>query len=301
MLDKPFFSIIIPTFNRAHTIRKPINSVIAQTYIDWELIIVDDGSTDNTKEIVDSYQDPRIRYVWQENQERSEARNHGISLAQGDWMCFQDSDDEYLPEHLEVLYEGICEYPEYKMFRTGMLIYVGGKLLKKSEFDIENGYTLYPYDAFQTFGIERKVLNEIKFEKAFFNSEDLHLLIRLNALYPLKVIEKYTNIYNYEYTNSSGIGKDYYKIHSNKILVFNSLLKSPGNIKPKYLKRKLCLSHLLILSGHIKYDRGLALGALNDLGLLFAKYPLSFILLIKRIIYIKFGEWSGLYQKESRF
>ena len=100
LINMPFFSIIIPTYNRAHVIMRPIDSVLRQTFEDWELIIVDDGSTDDTKSIIESYHDNRIRYVWQENQERSAARNHGIALAKGEWICFLDSDDDYYPNHL---------------------------------------------------------------------------------------------------------------------------------------------------------------------------------------------------------
>ena len=80
----PFFSIIIPTYNRAHIIHRPIDSIIAQTFTDWELIIVDDGSIDDTKSIVDLYQDERIRYVRQENKKESAARNNGICLSNGE-------------------------------------------------------------------------------------------------------------------------------------------------------------------------------------------------------------------------
>ena len=71
------FSIIIPTFNRAHMIHLAIKSVFNQTYKNWELIIVDDGSTDNTKEIIDKYieKDKRVKYLYQKNKERSAARN----------------------------------------------------------------------------------------------------------------------------------------------------------------------------------------------------------------------------------
>jgi glycosyltransferase involved in cell wall biosynthesis len=95
-----FFSIILPTYNRAHFLPKAIESVLAQTFEDWELLIVDDGSTDNTKEVVAKYEDSRIRYFFQENQERSAARNHGISKAKGEYICFLDSDDYFLPEKL---------------------------------------------------------------------------------------------------------------------------------------------------------------------------------------------------------
>jgi len=76
--DKILFSIIIPTYNRAHLISKSIKSVLNQTYSNWELILVDDGSEDNTEEIVNSFGDNRIKYFYKKNEERSIARNYGI-------------------------------------------------------------------------------------------------------------------------------------------------------------------------------------------------------------------------------
>lgn len=102
-----FFSIIIPTYNRAHMLTKTIESVINQTFSDWELIIVDDGSTDHTKELVASFieKDARIKYIYQENAERSAARNNGIENASGEYICFLDSDDTYLPNNLKDWYD----------------------------------------------------------------------------------------------------------------------------------------------------------------------------------------------------
>ena len=97
------FSIILPTFNRGHMIHEAIKSVFNQSYKNWELIIVDDGSTDKTKEVIDKYieKDKRVRYLHQKNKERSAARNNGIKNAKGDWICFLDSDDIYHATHLE--------------------------------------------------------------------------------------------------------------------------------------------------------------------------------------------------------
>ena len=102
--EKVFFSIIIPTYNRSGFLSKAIESIIVQRCEDWELIIVDDGSTDDTKKTVQEFleKDSRIRYIFQENQERSAARNNGIKHANGDWICFLDSDDVYLTNHLEL-------------------------------------------------------------------------------------------------------------------------------------------------------------------------------------------------------
>lgn len=95
-------SVIIPTYNRAHVISRAIRSVLNQTFQNWELIIVDDGSNDNTEEVVRSFSDPRILYIHhQSNRGASAARNTGIQLARGRYIAFLDSDDEWLPEKLE--------------------------------------------------------------------------------------------------------------------------------------------------------------------------------------------------------
>ncbi len=107
MPSPPFFTVILPTYNRAAFLPKAIESVLAQAETDWELIIVDDGSTDHTHAVVHSYTDARIRYVYQNNAERSAARNHGIRLAQGQYLCFLDSDDFYLSHHLTAFKKAI--------------------------------------------------------------------------------------------------------------------------------------------------------------------------------------------------
>lgn len=97
-------SVIIPTYNRGEFIKKTINSVLNQTIKNFELIIVDDGSTDNTKEIIEEFikKDDRVKYFYQKNSgSPSEPRNLGIEKAQGEYIAFLDSDDEWLPEKLE--------------------------------------------------------------------------------------------------------------------------------------------------------------------------------------------------------
>jgi glycosyltransferase involved in cell wall biosynthesis len=95
-------SIILPTYNRAYCIRRSIDSVLNQTFADFELIVLDDGSTDDTARIVESYDDPRIRYVRSaENCGQTKRLNQGIAMAKADLIAFQDSDDEWLPTKLE--------------------------------------------------------------------------------------------------------------------------------------------------------------------------------------------------------
>lgn len=95
-------SVIIPTYNRAHLIERSIRSVLNQTYKEFELLIIDDGSTDNTKEVVENIKDDRIRYIrCGENGGAARARNRGIAEAKYDYIAFQDSDDEWYPDKLE--------------------------------------------------------------------------------------------------------------------------------------------------------------------------------------------------------
>lgn len=107
MGKQPFFSIVLPTFNRADFVVRAIDSVLNQTFVEFELIIVDDGSTDNTQERIATYNDPRIIYHYKTNEERNYARNKGIALANGQYINFLDSDDYLLESHLEEAYKNL--------------------------------------------------------------------------------------------------------------------------------------------------------------------------------------------------
>lgn len=98
----PQVSVVIPTFNRAHILGHAIASVLGQTHQDLELIVVDDGSVDETEPFIATFNDPRLRYVRQpQNRGVSAARNRGIAEARGEWLAFLDSDDIWLPQKLE--------------------------------------------------------------------------------------------------------------------------------------------------------------------------------------------------------
>ncbi len=98
----PHFSVIIPTYNRARLLPRAINSVLSQSFGDFELILVDDGSQDDTQQVMMKITDPRVRYFRQnENRGQNPALNFGVSQARGEYIAFLDSDDEWLPEFLE--------------------------------------------------------------------------------------------------------------------------------------------------------------------------------------------------------
>ncbi|ABL65478.1 glycosyltransferase family 2 protein [Chlorobium phaeobacteroides] len=100
---QPEISVILPTFNRARLLDTAIQSVLGQTFTDWELLVVDDGSSDNTFDLVNPYitENPRIRYLRHCNRKLNNTRNAGIQAAFGRYITFLDSDDSYTPDHLE--------------------------------------------------------------------------------------------------------------------------------------------------------------------------------------------------------
>src|SRR5690554_8063110 len=105
--EQPLISIIIPTFNRAHLIGETLDSILAQTYQNWECVVVDDGSTDNTDEVMAAYmaKDARFQYHHRPPEKTKGAnacRNAGLDLAAGEYIVFFDSDDLMTPDHLKV-------------------------------------------------------------------------------------------------------------------------------------------------------------------------------------------------------
>lgn len=104
-------SVVIPLYNKADKIERTLKSVFAQTFTDYEIIIVDDGSTDNSSEIVEKFNDARILLIRQKNAGVSAARNRGICEAKGEYIAFLDADDEWLPEYLEEVNSLREEFP----------------------------------------------------------------------------------------------------------------------------------------------------------------------------------------------
>ena len=95
-------SVIIPVYNRADTIKRAIDSVLCQTYENLELILVDDGSTDGTVDVIKTFQDERVRMICQEHGGANKARNIGIAEARGEYIAFQDSDDAWYADKLDI-------------------------------------------------------------------------------------------------------------------------------------------------------------------------------------------------------
>ncbi len=185
---RPAVTVVIPTFNRASIIGRAIRSVLSQTCREWELIVVDDASTDETEQVVKSFQDNRIKYIRHDRNRRvSAARNTGIRCAQGEYISFLDDDDEWLPQKLE---------KELEVFRNSDpevgLVYTAKEILD------EQGRVLRIRPADRTgwvyeemlcrnfigtpsrFAVKKEVLDRLGgFDETFYNLEDYEVCLRV--------------------------------------------------------------------------------------------------------------------------
>ena len=180
-MGSPYVSVILPTYNRAHTLLRSIESVLNQTYSNFELIIVDDGSTDNTTEVVKSFNDSRIIYIKKsKNAGPASARNTGINNSRGKYIAFQDSDDEWLKEKLEkqiLLLEksdnnvGVVYSSFYKIMSNNNKV-----LIPKSSIKEKEGWIYKRLLSGNIVGMPVALIKKECFEKCGNFNENLHAL-----------------------------------------------------------------------------------------------------------------------------
>lgn len=134
------YSVVIPLYNKEHYIEKTLQSVLNQTFRDYEIIVVDDGSSDGSLAAAGRVQSDRIRLIQQENAGVSVARNTGIHNAQGEFICFLDADDEWRPEYLETIDQLTGAYPDSGFFVTAYAVDMGnGKINLSTRLEPETG------------------------------------------------------------------------------------------------------------------------------------------------------------------
>ena len=193
------FSIILPTYNREKFISKAIESVLKQSHQEWELIIIDDGSTDNTNEIIKKYtsKDDRVRYIFQENNERCAARNNGIINSKFEWICFIDSDDVYHETHLLEFKNLINKNKNLDgLYFSGVSF--GSYDNKLEKYDTTHK-SAFEFILLNTIGVPRsccskKILVSYKFNEQINLGEDTELWARITQKYPVFYHQKKTFI-----------------------------------------------------------------------------------------------------------
>jgi glycosyltransferase involved in cell wall biosynthesis len=211
----PFFSIIIPTYNRCELLKYTLNSIINQSFKNWECIIINDGSTDNTKNEIGNFitKDQRITLINQENTERAIARNNGAKVAKGKYLIFIDSDDLFEISHLESLHNYILEDKENtSMYFTNGVV----KTKEKSELIFtKNIPKQLPLDFFLLNSviparvcIEAKIFALFKFDPRTIIVEDTILWTEILNEFDIKYIPISSVIYNLHDDNSVNILKN---------------------------------------------------------------------------------------------
>ncbi len=230
---KPLVSIVIATFNRADLLKETIESVLAQRFQDFELIVVDDGSNDNTSECLASYGN-RIRSWRQENKGPSAARNFGVSQARSAWISIQDSDDLSAPNHLEVLYNYAQSHPDCGIiFANGG--YVGGQQhgrdtiipAAKSHRLAECGIHLGDLFDKSIVRLQAALISKACYDAIGGHDErlritmDLDLAFRLHAKFPVVYLDEVVFYYR---KHDGNIGRDQEQRLIENILVIEKLI-----------------------------------------------------------------------------
>jgi len=189
-------SIIIPTYNRCSLLKRALNSVYQQSYVNHEVIVIDDGSTDKTTAMIaDCF--PQVNCYSQSNKGVSAARNMGINKSSGEWIAFLDSDDEWLPEKLEKQISLLNANPEYKICHTEELWIRDGVRVNQMKKHKKQGGWIFPQClplcamSPSSIMIHHSLFNELgDFDSNLPACEDYDLWLRITAKYPVLYIEE---------------------------------------------------------------------------------------------------------------
>lgn len=267
------FSVIIPAFNAEKFINNSIQSVLKQTITDFEIVIVDDGSTDCTGEIVKSIDDQRIRYIKQENAGVSVARNTGIKVSKGEFVCFLDADDLWYADHLETLSKMIEEYPQCGVYLTGCAILDNAENIEEttkkilSSFNEESIFSDNVIAIIQKYGYffntnsvccRKSVFDKVGyFVPGIRNGEDDDMWYRIFVYFSAAITKHTTNLYR---RNNSGATNQRYFVED---WIFEKrvpeILNDPEvrsevkrSLKERIETRKLSYMHYLLAIGEKK-------------------------------------------------
>jgi glycosyltransferase involved in cell wall biosynthesis len=186
------FSVIIPTHNRSHRLVPTLRSFLDLQYPAFELIVVDDGSSDDTRQVIEGLNDPRIRYFWKKNGERGAARNFGAAQATGEYLNFFDSDDFALSGFFTEAEKCIREFGGPEVFALGLEVRDDAQRLLRVVKDlpdpVNDRIAVQNFFAVGGVFVRRDIWTEFPFEEdlALTGSEDWLLWMRLAARYPFR-------------------------------------------------------------------------------------------------------------------
>lgn len=244
-----FISIIIPTFNRCKTLKRALDSIVKQTYSEYEIIIIDDGSTDETTEMIQKFF-PEVKYFYQTNSGVSAARNKGLTFAKGNWIAFLDSDDEWLPEKLESQINAIKSMPDYKICHTEEIWIRNGIQVNQMKKHKKTGGWIFrqclPLCAMSPSSIliHHSVFDDIGFfDTTLPACEDYDMWLRITAKYPVLYIEE-PKIIKYggheDQLSKKYWGMDQYRIKALQSIISQNSLNNEDEQAAKAMLLKKC-------------------------------------------------------------
>lgn len=262
--ENPAVSIVLPTYNREHIIARAIDSALAQTFTDFELLVVDDGSTDNTAEIMRGYTDTRIHYLKQEkNQGGAEARNIGIRASKGRYIALLDSDDEWLPPKLEKQVAQMDALPE----KTGVCYtgchriepnhrsYAPANNVAVKEGDVFAQMLAGNFVAATTLLFRREAILAVEgFRKGMPRAQDWELLIRLAKRFHFSVVnEPLAN----SYLEADSISQNRQKFIAGYTIIHDSFLEDFEAHPVAHARILFNLGHAHVMEGNTAVGRPL--------------------------------------------
>ena len=245
MKSKPFFSVIIPTYNHANYLKKALDSVLAQSFNNYEIIVIDDNSTDNTSAVVNNYKNKIIYNKIRNNRIIGRSRNLGISISKGEWLAFLDSDDEWLKDKLQIVFNFINENNKYQIICNNELIFRNSKKMFSNYGPfVENFYERLLVEG-NCISTSASIVNKnflfsegVRFseKKEFIGTEDYDFFLQLakkNAKFFF--INNFLGIHNYYH---GSLSSDYFRHKKAIINVINQHLDYNFDFKKKMILLK---------------------------------------------------------------
>jgi len=244
----PRVSAIITTYNRRNFVQEAVDSVLAQSYGDWELFLVDDGSIDGTGEALQGYGE-RLRYIFQENEGASAARNRGLELAQGDFIAFLDSDDLWMPQKLQVQVDFMDEHSDCQICYTDETWIRRGRRVNPKKRHAKYSGEIYPHClplciiSPSSALMQRSLFEEVGvFDPALPVCEDYDLWLRVAARFPVFFIPQRLIVKrggHPDQLSQSSWGNDRYRVTALvKILQSGALTPEQRRLTVEELHRK---------------------------------------------------------------
>lgn len=261
----PFFSVIITTYNRPVKLIRAIESVLQQKFKDFELIIVNDGSTMDYSMVEEMamQQSSQIKYFYKENEERSIARNFGVEKSKGRFICFLDDDDYYLKNHLEVIYKEILRRNfEEAIYHTYSIKFNQDRTFTRYDI-VEKDPNLTEQEYYLSGGVmtmncscfAKKILEEFPYNPAFKMSEDSNQRLRAISKYKVFRIHEYTSVYDF---SESSTNNDDIEIILEFRKTWKASFKDPLialNVN-KNLQKKILSQHIQLILNYYRKELG---------------------------------------------